>query len=74
MGNSDVAMVEDDVLTRMKKAVRWVKVEAQSGKCMVDATAKAQEVVGDSTEEENIVFALFLPSVKFCDSVALFLF
>ncbi|KAH7971584.1 hypothetical protein HPB52_000327 [Rhipicephalus sanguineus] len=34
---------------------RRVKVEAQSGKCMTDALAKAQELVGDSMEGENLV-------------------
>ena len=54
VGDSNVARVEQGVLTTVK-ADRRVKVEAQSGKCMTDALAKAQEVVGDSMEGENLV-------------------
>ncbi|KAH7973154.1 hypothetical protein HPB52_022160 [Rhipicephalus sanguineus] len=54
VGDSNVARVKQGVLTTVK-ADRRVKVEAQSGKCMTDALAKAQEVVGDSMEGENLV-------------------
>lgn len=54
VGDSNVARVEQGVLTTVK-ADRRVKVEAQSGKCMTDALAKAQEVVVDSMEGENLV-------------------
>ncbi|KAH7976445.1 hypothetical protein HPB52_014298 [Rhipicephalus sanguineus] len=54
VGDSNVARVEQGVLTTVK-ADKRVKVEAQSGKCMTDALAKAQEVVGDSMEGENLV-------------------
>ncbi|KAH7969950.1 hypothetical protein HPB52_023083 [Rhipicephalus sanguineus] len=54
VGDSSVARVEQGVLTTVK-ADRRVKVEAQSGKCMTDALAKAQELVGDSMEGENLV-------------------
>ncbi|KAH6920371.1 hypothetical protein HPB50_028638 [Hyalomma asiaticum] len=48
------ARVEEGVLAKVK-ADRRVRVEAQSGKCMVDAMAKAREVVGDRMEGENLV-------------------
>ncbi|KAH7968530.1 hypothetical protein HPB52_009344 [Rhipicephalus sanguineus] len=54
VGDSNVARVEQGVLTTVK-ADRRVKVEAQSGKCMTDALTKAQELVGDSMEGENLV-------------------
>ncbi|KAH6936642.1 hypothetical protein HPB50_020366 [Hyalomma asiaticum] len=54
VGDSNVARVEEGVLARVK-ADRRVRVEAQSGKCMVDALAKAREVVGDRMEGENVV-------------------
>ncbi|KAH6920237.1 hypothetical protein HPB50_028773 [Hyalomma asiaticum] len=54
VGDSNVARVEEGVLARVK-ADRRVRVEVQSGKCMVDAMAKACEVVGDHMEGENLV-------------------
>ncbi|KAH7940020.1 hypothetical protein HPB52_020282 [Rhipicephalus sanguineus] len=54
VGDSNVARVEEGVFTTVK-ADRKVRVEAQSGKCMMDALAKAQEVVGDSIEGEDLV-------------------
>lgn len=54
VGDSNVARVEEGVLARVK-ADRRVRVETQSGKCMVDALTKAREVVGDRMEGENLV-------------------
>ncbi|KAH7963624.1 hypothetical protein HPB52_022273 [Rhipicephalus sanguineus] len=54
VGDSNAARVKQGVLTTVK-ADRRVKVEAQSGKCMTDALAKTQEVVGDNMEGENLV-------------------
>lgn len=54
VGDSNVARVEEGVLTTVKADGR-VRVEAQSGKCMVDAMAKAQKVVWDNMEHENLV-------------------
>ncbi|XP_049514296.1 uncharacterized protein LOC119432639 [Dermacentor silvarum] len=44
VGDSNVAKVEEGIFIKVK-ADRWVRVEAHSGKCMVDAMAKAQKVV-----------------------------
>ncbi|XP_077500050.1 uncharacterized protein LOC144110842 [Amblyomma americanum] len=54
VGDSNVARVEGGVLTTVK-ANRRVQVEAQSEKFMVDAMAKAQEVVGGSMDGEHLV-------------------
>ncbi|XP_049268098.1 uncharacterized protein LOC119381060 [Rhipicephalus sanguineus] len=54
VGDSNVARVEEGVFTTVK-ADRRVRVEAQSGKCMMDALAKAQVVVGDSMNGEYLV-------------------
>ncbi|XP_077507387.1 uncharacterized protein LOC144118085 [Amblyomma americanum] len=54
VGDSNVARVEGVVLATVK-ADRRVQVEAQSGKCMVDAMAKAQEVVGGNMGGEHLV-------------------
>ncbi|XP_077496363.1 uncharacterized protein LOC144107239 [Amblyomma americanum] len=54
VGGSNVARVEGGVLTTVK-VDRRVQVEAQSGKCMVDAMAKAQEVVGENMDGEHLV-------------------
>ncbi|XP_037572575.2 uncharacterized protein LOC119455246 [Dermacentor silvarum] len=54
VGDSNVARVEEGVLTTVKADGR-VKVEAQSGKCMVDAMAKAQTVVWGNLEHEHLV-------------------
>nr|XP_037270506.1 sentrin-specific protease 1-like [Rhipicephalus microplus] len=53
MGDSNVARVRNGVLTAVKKDGK-VRVEAQSMKSMVDALAKAQEVVDDSMKGENL--------------------
>ncbi|KAH7947769.1 hypothetical protein HPB52_015707 [Rhipicephalus sanguineus] len=50
-----LSRVGDTQRTGDQRADRRVKVEAQSGKCMTDASAKAQELVGDSMEGENLV-------------------
>ncbi|KAH7969051.1 hypothetical protein HPB52_014074 [Rhipicephalus sanguineus] len=49
-----IGAVEEGVFTTVK-ADRRVRVEAQSGKCMMDALAKAQVVVGDSMNGEYLV-------------------
>ncbi|XP_077522968.1 uncharacterized protein LOC144133696 [Amblyomma americanum] len=54
VSDSNVARVERGVLTTVK-ADRRVQVEAQSGKCMVDAVAKGQEVVGGNMDVEHLV-------------------
>lgn len=54
VGDSNVARVKEGVLTTVKADGR-VRVEAQSGKCMVDAMAKAQKVVSDNLEHEHLV-------------------
>ncbi|XP_077501564.1 uncharacterized protein LOC144112638 [Amblyomma americanum] len=54
VGDSNVARVEGGVLTAVK-ADRRVQVEAQSGKCMVDAMARAREVVVGSMDGEHLV-------------------
>ncbi|KAM7313215.1 uncharacterized protein ISCGN_003097 [Ixodes scapularis] len=54
VGDSNIARVEEGVLAKVR-ADRRVKVEAQSGKCIVDAMAKAREVVWDNMENENLV-------------------
>ncbi|XP_077490842.1 uncharacterized protein LOC144101553 [Amblyomma americanum] len=54
VGDSNVARVDGGVLTTVK-ADRSVQMEAQSGKCMVDAMAEAQEVVGGSMDGEHVV-------------------
>ncbi|XP_075733355.1 uncharacterized protein LOC142775640 [Rhipicephalus microplus] len=50
-----MARVRDGVFTTVVKEDGRVRVEAQSGKSMVDALAKAQEVVENSMEGENLV-------------------
>ncbi|XP_037565746.2 uncharacterized protein LOC119445547 [Dermacentor silvarum] len=54
VGDSNVARVEQGVLTKVKADGR-VRVEAQSGKCMVDALTKAQKAVWGNMEHENMV-------------------
>ncbi|XP_075729050.1 uncharacterized protein LOC142771466 [Rhipicephalus microplus] len=54
IGDSNVARVRDGVFKTVKEDGR-VMMEAQSGKSMVDALAKAQEVVENSMEGENLV-------------------
>ncbi|XP_037557767.1 uncharacterized protein LOC119434766, partial [Dermacentor silvarum] len=54
VGDSNVARVEEGVLTTVK-ADGWVRVEAQSGKFMADAMAKTQKVVSDNLEHEHLV-------------------
>nr|XP_037288254.1 uncharacterized protein LOC119181171 [Rhipicephalus microplus] len=54
VGDSNVTKVRDGVFKTVKEDGR-VRVEAQSGKSMVDALAKAQEVVENSMEGENLV-------------------
>ncbi|KAH7946556.1 hypothetical protein HPB52_000949 [Rhipicephalus sanguineus] len=61
VGDPNVARVEEGVFTTVK-ADRRVRVEAQSGKCMMDALTKAQEVVGDSMAGENLVIIFMLVS------------
>ncbi|XP_075737506.1 uncharacterized protein LOC142777093 [Rhipicephalus microplus] len=54
VGDSNVARVRDGVFKTVKEDGR-VRVEAQSGKSIVDALAKAQEVVENSMEGEILV-------------------
>ncbi|XP_075752653.1 uncharacterized protein LOC142818141 [Rhipicephalus microplus] len=54
VGDSNVARVRDGVFKTVKEDGR-VRVEAESAKIMVDALAKAQEVVENSMEDENLV-------------------
>nr|XP_037288231.1 uncharacterized protein LOC119181148 [Rhipicephalus microplus] len=54
VGDSNVARVRDGVFKTVKEDGR-VRVEAQSGKSVVDALAKVQEVVQNSMEGENLV-------------------
>lgn len=54
VGDSNEVRVEKGVFTTVK-ADTWVRMQAQSGKCMMDALAKAQEVAVDSMEGENII-------------------
>ncbi|XP_075721822.1 uncharacterized protein LOC142765136 [Rhipicephalus microplus] len=54
VGDSNVARARDGVFETVKEDGRD-RGEAQSGKSMVDALAKAQEVVENSMEGENLV-------------------
>ncbi|XP_075740682.1 uncharacterized protein LOC142786870 [Rhipicephalus microplus] len=54
VGDSNMDRVSDGVFKTVKEDGR-VRVEAQSGKSMVDALAKAQEVVENSMEGEDLV-------------------
>ncbi|KAG0424638.1 hypothetical protein HPB47_028145, partial [Ixodes persulcatus] len=54
VGDSNVARIVEGVLGKVKEDKR-VRVEAQPGKYMVDAIAKAEEVLWDSMEGENLV-------------------
>ncbi|KAG0427320.1 hypothetical protein HPB47_025625 [Ixodes persulcatus] len=54
VGESSVARIVEGVLGKVKGDKR-VRVEAQPGKYMVDAIAKAEEVLWDTIEWENLV-------------------
>ncbi|KAG0441014.1 hypothetical protein HPB47_016077 [Ixodes persulcatus] len=54
VGDSNVARIVEGVLGKVKGDKR-VRVEAQPGKYMVDAIAKAEEVLWDTIEWENLV-------------------
>ncbi|MDJ1305890.1 MAG: hypothetical protein MRQ09_06695 [Candidatus Midichloria sp.] len=54
VGSSNVARVKRGVLSRVKGDKR-VTVEAQSGRFMVDAMARAEEAVWDNREGRNLV-------------------
>ncbi|CAN7949379.1 unnamed protein product [Ixodes pacificus] len=55
VGDSNVARIVEGVLGKVKEDER-VRVEAQPGKYMVDAIAKAEELLWDNMEGENLVF------------------
>ncbi|CAN8011006.1 unnamed protein product [Ixodes pacificus] len=54
VGDSNVARIVEGVLGKVKEDKR-VRVEAQPGKYMVDAIAKAEELLWDNMEGENLV-------------------
>ncbi|KAM7304130.1 hypothetical protein ISCGN_014030 [Ixodes scapularis] len=54
VGDFNVARIVEGVLGKVKEDKR-VRLEAQPGKYVVDAIAKAEEVLGDNMEDENLV-------------------
>ena len=54
VGDSNITRVKEGLLARVKEDGR-ANIVAQSGKCIVDAMAKAKEEVWDNREGENLV-------------------